>query len=170
MWSLCPLAAARFADRTKNMSFFGMFQSRRPPQLHIVGIHGRRQGPPGSAILERMAVVLRGDPPSTYCALAFVEGQPGAAWRFLGATLVRSLFIAPGLALVGQRGKQLVFGALGASVSISAILILFYGYQRAKSLQTGKPAPWDNNWGILSSTAAAQTQAAVAGLHGAFRR
>lgn len=101
-------------------------------------------------------VVLRGDPPSTYCALAFIEGQPGAAWRFAGATAVRSLFILPGLAFAGARGWKLVGSSLAASMSISTVLLLYYGYQRAKSLKSGQPAPWDNGWGIQSSTAQAQ--------------
>lgn len=114
-----------------------------------------------------MPIVQRGDPPSTYCALAFVEGQPGSSWRFTKATLGRSFFIAPGLAFAGARGWGLVKGALFASLSISTILLLYYGYQRAKSLETGRPPPWDNGWGILSTTAQAQgAQSAIAGLGG----
>ncbi len=113
-----------------------------------------------------MPITQRGDPPSTYCALAVVEGQPGAIWRFLGATLVRSLFIAPGLAFAGQRGKELAIDALAASASISTILLLFYGYQRAKSLQTGQPPPWDNQWGIATNAPAVPSAPATAGLRG----
>lgn len=98
-------------------------------------------------------IVKRGEPPSTYCALAFVEGQPGSTLRFAGATLGRAFFIAPGLALMGLKRWELVTHALAASASISTVLLLFYGYQHAKSLQTGKPPPWNNGWGIVSSTA-----------------
>jgi hypothetical protein len=121
-----------------------------------------------SGILEGMpSLVLRGDPPSTYCALAFIEGQPRAGWRFLGATAVRSLFILPGLAFAGARGWGLVKGSLFASMSISTVLLLYYGYQRAKSLETGKPPPWDNGWGIESLTAQTQgAQTSTAGFRG----
>lgn len=122
------------------------------------------------------SVVLRGDPPSTYCALAFIEGQPGAGWKFAGATAVRSLFIAPGLVFAGVRGWGLVKGSLFASMSISTVILLFYGYQRAKALKTGQPAPWDNGWGIPSSTAPAPIPASssspvpsTAGVHGMGR-
>lgn len=112
-------------------------------------------------------LVQRGDPPSTYCALAFIEGQRGAGWRFAGATAVRSLFILPGLAFAGARGWGLVKSSLFASMSISTVLLLYYGYQRAKSLESGAPPPWDNGWGIPSTTAQAQgAQSTTAGLRG----
>lgn len=112
------------------------------------------------------AVVQRGDPPSTYCALAFIEGQRGAGWRFLGATAVRSLFIAPGLAFAGLRGWKLTQSALFASMSISTILLLYYGYQRAKALETGQAPPWENGWGIASQTAQIQGVQRAGSTHG----
>jgi hypothetical protein len=99
------------------------------------------------------AIAERGSPPSTYCALALVEGQPGAVWRFMGAWLGRCFFIAPGLALAGYKGKELAIASMAASASISTVLILFYGYQHAKALSSGVPAPWENGWNIPTNAA-----------------
>jgi hypothetical protein len=112
-------------------------------------------------------IVQRGDPPSTYCALAFIEGQPGSGWRFAGATAVRSLFILPGLAFAGARGWGLVKSSLFASMSISTVLLLYYGYKRADSLQKGVAPPWENGWGIAQMAQAANVpSASTAGLRG----
>lgn len=93
-----------------------------------------------------LGAIERGSPPSSYCALAVVEGQPGAIPRFLLATLLRSLIIAPGLFAVGIPPKQVAFGALAASTSISGVLLLYYGWHHNRQISTGKLAPWHGNW------------------------
>jgi hypothetical protein len=50
-----------------------------------------------------------------------INGDGGAIVRFVGFTLLRALLIAPGIALAGIRGKQLVYGSLAASGAISAV-------------------------------------------------
>ncbi len=64
-----------------------------------------------------------GSPPTSYAAHAAMTGSPRAIASFAGLTLLRSLLVAPGLALVGVRGKQVVYGSLAASgmISLSAL-------------------------------------------------
>jgi hypothetical protein len=90
----------------------------------------------------------RGAPPSTYCALAVYEGEPNAIPKFLGAFLVRSLFVMPGLAVAGLRGKKLLGASLAASASISVVLLGYYGYFFVRE-KNGTPAPWHNGWGVM---------------------
>ena len=61
-----------------------------------------------------------GSPPTSYAAHAVLKGRGGAILAFGGLTLLRSLLIAPGLALAGIRGKQLLWGSLAGSAVISA--------------------------------------------------
>lgn len=66
-----------------------------------------------------------GSPPTSYAAHAALKGEPRALAAFAGLTLLRSLIIAPGLALAGIRGKTLVYGALAASGTISASALAY---------------------------------------------
>lgn len=93
-----------------------------------------------------IGAIERGSPPSSYCALAVVEGQPGAIPKFILATALRSLIIAPGIFAVGVRGKQAILGSLAASSCISGVLLLYYGWHHNNQISTGKLAPWHANW------------------------
>lgn len=127
--------------------------------------------------MPRVTVAERGSPPSTYCALAVVEGERGSVLKFAGCTLGRAVFIAPGIILAeaaAKRGgkfsaKDVAIRSLAASASISTVLLLYYGYQHAKALQTGKPAPWESQWASSDSLPAAP-QATLGGFRArAFR-
>lgn len=80
------------------------------------------------------AHIPAGSPPTSYAAHAVVTGQSGALLRFVGFTLLRSLLIAPGIAIAGIRGKQLLWGSLAASGAISAAS-LGYAYVSRKASQ-----------------------------------
>lgn len=64
-----------------------------------------------------------GAPPSDYAIEALVRGRPGGLPRTLGLTAKRTLFIAPGLYLAGIRGRQLFWGSVAASVTITLGMI-----------------------------------------------
>ena len=54
-------------------------------------------------------------PPSSYGIAAFLDGEPGSAWRVVSLTGQRAFFIGTGLYVAGIRGKQLLRGAVYAS-------------------------------------------------------
>jgi hypothetical protein len=65
-------------------------------------------------------------PPSSYAVAGVLEGERGAWNRVAFGTLQRSLFIAPGLAMAGIRGGELVKGSLYSSLSITGFIFLTY--------------------------------------------
>jgi hypothetical protein len=69
-------------------------------------------------------------PPSDYAIADLVNGVPGAVWRVAGLTLLRSLIIAPGLALMGMRGQKLVTSSLAASSTVSVSMALIYSVRK----------------------------------------
>ena len=69
---------------------------------------------------------------------AALEGEPGALGRVLIGTLQRSLFIAPGIALAGIRGEQLVKAALLGSAGVTGWLFLLYSLRRGGYISWGK--------------------------------
>jgi hypothetical protein len=69
-------------------------------------------------------------PPSDYAIADLVNGVPGAGWRVAGLTLLRSLIIAPGLALMGMRGSKLVASSLAASGTVSASMTIMYAVRK----------------------------------------
>src|SRR5574338_916250 len=130
-------------------------ETDKHPYPNTVAPEGRKAPAPCTMGLMHLAatpvpapatVIERGSPPSSYCALAVVEGHEGAIPRFALATVLRSLIIAPGLFAVGIRGKQAVFGSLAASTCISGVLLLYYGWHHNQQISTGKLAPWHANW------------------------
>ena len=64
-----------------------------------------------------------GAPPSDYAIEALVRGRPGGLPRTLALTAKRTLFIAPGLYFAGIRGRQLFWGSVAASVTITLGMI-----------------------------------------------
>lgn len=78
----------------------------------------------------RRRYLERGSPPSSYAVAAALEGEPGSWGRVLVGTLQRSLFLAPGIALAGVRGEQLVKAALLGSAGITGVLFAIYSLRR----------------------------------------
>lgn len=62
--------------------------------------------------------------PTYQSARAVLNGEPQAPVELIGWTLLRSILIMPGFALVGARGKTLVFGSIAASATISLFALL----------------------------------------------
>lgn len=95
------------------------------------------QGPPsalGNIVpLGNADSIPKGSPPSSYAAYAVVDGERGAVLRFTGLTVLRALLIAPGIAVAGVRGKQLVYGSLAGSALISVAAV---GYALVSQRQT----------------------------------
>lgn len=74
-------------------------------------------------------------PPSSYAVASVYEGDPGAWGRVVVATGLRTVFVLPGLAIAGVRGRQLLLGSFLGSVGITAALFALYGLKRAKVMQ-----------------------------------
>lgn len=70
--------------------------------------------------------------PTYTTAMRIVTGDLTAPVEMVGWTVLRSLLIAPGLALAGVRGKQLIFGALAASSMVS-LFALWRSYVTKKA-------------------------------------
>jgi hypothetical protein len=64
--------------------------------------------------------------PSSESVQAAIRGEEGAVVKVVVSTALRSLFIMPGMALVGVRGGKLIAGSLLSSATITAMLFLFY--------------------------------------------
>jgi hypothetical protein len=82
-------------------------------------------------------------PPSSYAVYDVVTGVPGAIPRALGLTLLRSVFIVPGLYIAGVRGwKQLGGGAVLASIAITLGMMgvsVIQAKQNAAAAAAGQP-------------------------------
>jgi len=77
-----------------------------------------------------------GSPPTSYAAHAVLQGNRGSIFAFAGLTLLRSLLIAPGLALAGIRGKKLFYGSLAGSGVISGVALAYvFMLDRKKKLE-----------------------------------
>ena len=61
--------------------------------------------------------------PTYAAARRVVNGDLTAPAEFIGWTTLRALLIMPGFALVGVRGKPLIFGALLSSTMISTFAL-----------------------------------------------
>ena len=81
-----------------------------------------------------------GSPPSSYAVAGVLEGKPGAWGQVALGTAQRAMFILPGLAIAGARGRALWLGAFLGSVGITTALFGFYAARRA-----GVVAAWDGN-------------------------
>ena len=76
-------------------------------------------------------LVRRGSPPSSYAVQALLEGEPGSVGRVLEATLLRTVFVLPGLYFATPyRGRRLLGVAIACSGSITLSLILYYGLRK----------------------------------------
>lgn len=90
--------------------------------------------------------VPEGSPPSSYAAASCARGDAGALPRMFGLTLLRALLIAPGVAMAGVRGKQLVYGSLAGSglITVSALLYAWAG-RRASMPPAAQALPYSPN-------------------------
>ena len=86
---------------------------------------------------EPQCYIRPGSPPSSYAVAAVLEGEPGGWWKVAKATALRAVFVAPGVAVAGLRGRKLVLGSLLGSVGITIALFALYGAQRG-----GAVADW----------------------------
>lgn len=71
-------------------------------------------------------------PPSTYAIADLLDGRPGAGVRVADLTLQRALLIGSGLFLAGFRDRELLKGAISASMAVTAWIALDYAIQRRK--------------------------------------
>jgi hypothetical protein len=84
--------------------------------------------------------VEKDSPPSSYAVAAALEKRPGAWGKVASGTLQRALFLAPGLALAGVRGDQLVKGAVLGSMGITVWLFFLYSLRRRGYVKVWAPA------------------------------
>jgi len=86
--------------------------------------------------------IPEGSPPSSYAAYAVIEGEKGSVMRFAGLTLLRALLIAPGMALAGVQGRQLVLGSATGSglISVAALGYAWFCRKQQAADQVG-PLP-----------------------------
>lgn len=79
----------------------------------------------------------RGEPPSTYAVLGVIEGDRGAVLRLAGLTVLRGVFIVPGVFIASRLAKvemtpmQLMVTSFGGSATISLGMIAYYGIRKA---------------------------------------
>jgi hypothetical protein len=78
----------------------------------------------------RQPYIEKGSPPSSYAIAAALEKQRGSVGKVIGGTVMRSLAMAPGLALAGLRGQELMKAALLGSGSITMMLFGLYTLRR----------------------------------------
>lgn len=93
--------------------------------------------------------VPEGSPPTSYAAYAVLQGEKGALLKFSALTLLRSLIIAPGMAVAGIRGKKLLYGSMAASGVVSAVALGYcyaLGQAAAKEASAG-PSPLEGRRG-----------------------
>lgn len=78
-------------------------------------------------------------PPSTYAVADFLDGSEGSAIRLAGLTLIRSVFIVPGLwAASKMTSVPLTFGqiagfSLASSTTISVGMVGYYAFKRRRA-------------------------------------
>lgn len=78
-------------------------------------------------------------PPSTYAVVDFLDGGEGSAIRLAGLTLIRSVFIVPGLWVASKATSvPLTFGqiagfSLASSTTISIGMVGYYAFKRRRA-------------------------------------
>lgn len=81
--------------------------------------------------------VQDGSPPSSYAVVGVLDGERGAILRLVGLTILRGIFIAPGLWIsaklfrVDIEPMQLLALSVGGSATISVGMIGYYAVRRA---------------------------------------
>jgi len=71
-----------------------------------------------------------GQLPSSESVQAVLNHEPNGWTKVVMSTVLRSVLIAPGVAVAGARGWKLVGGSLLSSATITAFLFIFYRAQR----------------------------------------
>ncbi len=80
-------------------------------------------------------------PPSTYAVVDFLDGGEGSAIRLAGLTLIRSVFIVPGLWAASKvTSVPLTFGqiagfSLASSTTISVGMVGYYAFKRRRAMR-----------------------------------
>lgn len=100
---------------------------------------------PGGLYGDARVPIENGAPPSTYAVAAVLNGEPGSFARLIGVTILRAVFIIPGLWLSGKVVPGVEIGlpqsvgmGLAASASISTGLLGWY-WLKAKHNQIQVP-------------------------------
>lgn len=77
--------------------------------------------------------IENGAPPSTYAVAAFINGEPGSFARLVGVTVLRAVFVIPGLWMSAKVVPGVDLGlfqatlmGVAASSTISAGLVVWY--------------------------------------------
>lgn len=122
-----------------------MVQSRIPP---IYGPRARGIGdvvPASSSdesptltgeVVDRLPDAPQDAPPSSYAVADFLRGDDGSAVRLAGLTLLRTVFIFPGIFVANKiTGTEMGFGkiagySLATSTSITAGMLAYYSMRR----------------------------------------
>jgi len=87
-------------------------------------------------VVDRLPDAPRDAPPSTYAVVDFLDGADGSIVRLAGLTLLRTVFIAPGIFVAAKiTGVEMGFGrlagfSLATSTSISAGMVGWYALRR----------------------------------------
>jgi len=93
-------------------------------------------GPTGLPQVEP-GVVDQGSPPSSYAVVDVLDGQQGSLIRLIGLTMLRGVFIAPGLWIAARLFRiemepmQLLALSFGGSATISAGMVGYYAIRKA---------------------------------------
>ena len=69
--------------------------------------------------------------PSSNAAKSFLRSEPLGFVKLVGATAGRAALIAPGAAIMGVRGWQLVGVSVASATMLTGFLLLWYGRQPA---------------------------------------
>ena len=96
---------------------------------------GAAQTPPGLGYFGQvtdMAAQTAPSLPSSASVQAAINGEKNGWGKVVLSTALRALLIAPGVAISGARGKDLVTGSLLGSATITAFIFFFYKTQGAQ--------------------------------------
>lgn len=93
-------------------------------------------------VADRLPDAPRDAPPSTYAVVDFLDGADGSIVRLAGLTLLRTVFVAPGIFIAAKitgtemgLGKVLGF-SLASSATITGGMVGYYAFRRRFSRRT----------------------------------
>ena len=87
-------------------------------------------------VVDRLPDAPRDAPPSTYAVVDFLDGADGSIVRLAGLTLLRTVFIAPGIFIAAKvTGTEMGFGkvmgfSLASSATITGGMVGWYALRR----------------------------------------
>jgi hypothetical protein len=91
--------------------------------------------------------VDNGSPPSTYAIAGWLNGERGATVRVVGLTVLRAVFIVPGIWLSSKllvpelKGWRIVAMGVAASTTITAGMLLYYWVQQTAASPSVEGTP-----------------------------